>query len=78
MYVFLIIQKEETDEFLNEQTKFPPRVRSMKTNNKPLSICFRELVKRGREKPHVFNARDMGFRYGRFDSAKLKAFTVQI
>ena len=71
---FGMIQKEETDDSLNGQTKFPPRVRSMKTNNRPLTICFQELVKRGREKPDVYNARAMRLRYGRFGSAKPSVF----
>ena len=49
----------------------------MKTNNRPLTICFQELVKRGREKPDVYNARAMRLRYGRFGSAKLEVFRFE-
>ena len=67
-----MLQKQETDEYLNDL--FPPRLRSMKTTTKRLTTCFEELVKRGREKPDVYNARAMRLRYGRFGSAKPSVF----
>ena len=61
---FGLLQKQETDEYLNDL--FPARVRSMKTTTKPLTSCFEELVKRGREsKPDIFTSAAMRIRYGR-------------
>ena len=71
---FGILQKEETEEYFlfDEYYIFPSRVRSMKTTTKPLTFCFEELVKRGREsKPDIYTSAAMRLRYGRSDSGKL-------
>ena len=69
-----MLQKQETDEYLNDL--FPQRVRSMKTTTKPLTTCFEELVKRGREsKPDIYTSAAMRLRYGRSDSGKLYSWT---